>query len=62
LSIRSASRCSWRTPADEALRIGLVNKVVPVDELDGAASALAEKISESSPLVVGVGKAAFYKQ
>ncbi|QIN78191.1 enoyl-CoA hydratase [Rubrobacter marinus] len=49
-------------PADEALRIGLVNRVVPPEELDGAVDALAAKISEASPLVVGVGKAAFYKQ
>ena len=49
-------------PAEEAQRIGLVNKVVPADELDEAVRALAEKISEASPLVVGVGKGAFYKQ
>ncbi|CAA9491879.1 MAG: Enoyl-CoA hydratase [uncultured Rubrobacteraceae bacterium] len=49
-------------PADEALRIGLVNKVVPQDELDDAVRTLAGKISEASPLVVGVGKEAFYKQ
>ncbi len=49
-------------PADEALRIGLVNKVVPAAELYDAVQALAEKISAASPLVVGVGKAAFYKQ
>ncbi len=49
-------------PAEEALRIGLVNKVVPVNELDGAIDELAEKISSASPLVVGVGKQAFYRQ
>ncbi len=49
-------------PAEEAQRIGLVNKVVPADELDEAVRTLAEKISEASPLVVGVGKGAFYKQ
>src|SRR5919112_778160 len=30
-------------PAEEALRIGLVNKVVPANELDGAIDELAEK-------------------
>ncbi len=49
-------------PAEEAHRIGLVNKVVPADELDDAVRALTDKISAASPLVVGVGKAAFYKQ
>ncbi|HKH76525.1 MAG TPA: enoyl-CoA hydratase [Rubrobacteraceae bacterium] len=49
-------------PAEEALRIGLVNKVVPADGLDGAIDELAEKIASASPLVVGVGKQAFYRQ
>ncbi len=49
-------------PAEEALRIGLVNKVVPANELDGATDELAVKISSASPLVVGVGKQAFYSQ
>src|SRR5918995_1325817 len=49
-------------PAEEALRIGLVNKVVPADGLDGAINELAEKITSASPLVVGVGKQAFYRQ
>ncbi len=49
-------------PADEALRIGLVNRVVPAGELDATINELAEKIVEASPLVVGVGKQAFYRQ
>ncbi|MDQ3912383.1 MAG: enoyl-CoA hydratase [Actinomycetota bacterium] len=48
--------------ADEALAEGLVNRVVPADELEVEARSLAEKIAEASPLVVGVGKQAFYKQ
>ena len=48
--------------AEEARSEGLVNKVVPAEELDGAARTLADKISEASPLVVGVGKGAFYRQ
>ena len=49
-------------PASEALATGLVNKVVPAAELESATRALAEKIAAASPLVVGVGKQAFYRQ
>jgi enoyl-CoA hydratase/carnithine racemase len=48
--------------AAEAKAAGLVNQVVPVEELEAATSSLADRISEASPLVVGVGKQAFYKQ
>src|SRR5215211_5959942 len=48
--------------AEEALAEGLVNKVVPAEELETETRKLAEKIIEASPLVVGVGKQAFYRQ
>ena len=48
--------------AEEALAEGLVNEVVPAGELEAETRALAEKIAEASPLVVGVGKQAFYRQ
>jgi len=48
--------------AEEALSNGLVNKVVAAEELDSETQRLAEKIAEASPLVVGVGKQAFYRQ
>jgi enoyl-CoA hydratase/carnithine racemase len=48
--------------AEEALAEGLVNKVVSAEELEAEARKLAEKIAEASPLVVGVGKQAFYRQ
>jgi enoyl-CoA hydratase/carnithine racemase len=48
--------------AEEALAAGLVNRVVPAEELDAETRKLADKICESSPLVVGVGKQAFYRQ
>jgi len=48
--------------AEEARVEGLVNKVVPAEELEAETRALAEKIAEASPLVVGVGKQAFYRQ
>ena len=48
--------------AEEALAEGLVNRVVPAGELEAEAQKLADKIAEASPLVVGVGKQAFYRQ
>jgi enoyl-CoA hydratase/carnithine racemase len=48
--------------AQEALAEGLVNKVVPAAELESETRKLAEKITGASPLVVGVGKQAFYRQ
>ena len=48
--------------AEEALAEGLVNKVVPTENLEAETRALADKIAEASPLVVGVGKGAFYRQ
>jgi enoyl-CoA hydratase/carnithine racemase len=41
---------------------GLVNVVVPAQALDGAVAELVEKIARSSPLTVGIGKEAFYRQ
>jgi enoyl-CoA hydratase/carnithine racemase len=48
--------------AQTAADWGLVNLVVPADELDATVSALVEKIARSSPLTVGIGKEAFYRQ
>jgi enoyl-CoA hydratase/carnithine racemase len=41
---------------------GLVNRVVPASELDAAVDDLVERIAESSALVVGIGKEAFWAQ
>jgi enoyl-CoA hydratase/carnithine racemase len=48
--------------AEDALAEGLVNRVVPAEELEAETRKLAEKIVDASPLVVGVGKQAFYRQ
>jgi enoyl-CoA hydratase/carnithine racemase len=48
--------------AHTAANWGLVNLVVPAAELDSAVAALVEKIARSSPLTVGIGKEAFYRQ
>ncbi|MGZ4148905.1 MAG: enoyl-CoA hydratase/isomerase family protein [Actinomycetota bacterium] len=47
-----------RIPADEALRIGLVNRVVPREELDDATLALAQEIAKNEPFVVQTTKRA----
>ena len=47
-----------RIPADEALRIGLVNRVVPADQLDDATMALAEEIAKNEPFVIQTTKRA----
>jgi enoyl-CoA hydratase/carnithine racemase len=47
-----------RISATEALRIGLVNRVVPREELEGATLALAEEIAKNEPFVVQTTKRA----
>jgi len=47
-----------RVPADEALRLGLVNRVVPRDRLDEATLELAEEIAKNEPFVVQATKRA----
>ncbi|MEI7613648.1 MAG: enoyl-CoA hydratase-related protein [Betaproteobacteria bacterium] len=47
--------------ATEAYRIGLVNKVVPADELMSTAKAMAEKIMSRGPVAVKLTKAAVNK-
>jgi len=41
---------------------GLLNRVVPAEELDGAVAALAAAITSKSPLTLTIGKEAFYRQ
>jgi enoyl-CoA hydratase/carnithine racemase len=43
-------------PADEALRLGLVNAVVPNGEHLAGAAALAREIAANAPLAVGLAK------
>ena len=47
-----------RIPADEALRTGLVNRVVPKEELDAATMSLANEIAKNEPFVVQTTKRA----
>ncbi|MDP2520130.1 enoyl-CoA hydratase [Shimia thalassica] len=48
--------------ADEARDIGLVNHVVPADQLDAKATELAETVAAKLGAAVRVGKEAFYNQ
>jgi enoyl-CoA hydratase/carnithine racemase len=48
--------------ADDAFRLGLVNRVVPAGRERDEAMALARKIASKSALTVKIGKEAFYRQ
>jgi len=48
--------------AATAKSLGLVNQVVPREELRPATDALARKIAEKSALAIALGKEAFYRQ
>jgi enoyl-CoA hydratase/carnithine racemase len=50
-----------RLPADEAARLGIVNRVVPTDELDSAVDELAATLASKSPLVLRWGRQSFYR-
>jgi enoyl-CoA hydratase/carnithine racemase len=48
--------------AATAAEWGLVNRVVPAQELDAAALELARQVASASPLTLKIGKQAFYRQ
>ena len=48
--------------ADQASAFGLVNRVVPGDELAAQTRQLAEQIAAKSPVSLRIGKEAFYRQ
>jgi enoyl-CoA hydratase/carnithine racemase len=50
-----------RIDANEAYRLGIVNKVVPPAELMAAAEALANKIAKNGPLAVRAAKEAMIR-
>lgn len=50
-----------RISAEEALRIGLVNRVVPHDELEAETMKLAGELAERSSAVIAKGLCAFYE-
>ncbi len=48
--------------APRALALGLINRVVPLEGLDAVIGEWADAIKSTSPLVIRIGKAAFYDQ
>jgi len=50
-----------RLDADEALRIGLVNRVVPASELDAAVDEVVGKLEKKSPIIMKLGRDSFYR-
>jgi len=48
--------------AKRALEWGLVNRVVPAEQLDAEVESLAHRIAEKPPATVAAGKHAFYEQ
>ncbi|MGH2793944.1 MAG: enoyl-CoA hydratase/isomerase family protein [Actinomycetota bacterium] len=49
-----------RISANEAERLGIVNRVVPVSELDKAVDELAGALTSKSPIIMRLGKDSFY--
>jgi enoyl-CoA hydratase len=50
-----------RVGAEEAARVGFVNRVVPIDDLDASVDDLAKGLASKSPLILGWGKRSFYR-
>jgi len=51
-----------RMTADEARAAGIVNRVVPADEFDGAVAEWAAGLAKKSPVVMKLGKDAMWRQ
>ena len=48
--------------AEEAERIGIVNRVVPAEEFDAAVADWAQKLAAKSPVLMRMGKDAMFRQ
>ena len=53
--------CGDMISAAEALEMGLVNKVVPVDKLEEETFTLARKLASKSPVALRMGKEFYYR-
>lgn len=49
-----------RISADEALRLGVVSRVVPRDQLDVTVDEVVEALTSKSPAILQIGRDAFY--
>jgi len=49
-------------PAEEAARIGLINRVVPAEEFGAFVGAWAAKLASKSPVIMRLGKDAMFRQ
>ena len=49
-------------PAEEARRIGIVNRVVPAEEFDATVADWAQRLARKSPLLMRLGKDAMFRQ
>jgi len=49
-------------PAARVAEMGLINRVVPLNDLESAAANMARIIAEKSPAAIKIGKRAFYEQ
>jgi enoyl-CoA hydratase/carnithine racemase len=50
-----------RVDAEEAQRLGFVQRLVPVDELDATVDLLAATLASKSPLIMRWGRESFYR-
>jgi enoyl-CoA hydratase/carnithine racemase len=50
-----------RVDAEEAQRLGFVQRVVPVEQLDATVDLLAESLAGKSPLIMRWGRESFYR-
>ncbi len=48
--------------AEEAHRLGIVNRVVPAEEFDDAVNSYAERLAGKSPVMIKLGKDAMFRQ
>jgi enoyl-CoA hydratase/carnithine racemase len=48
-------------PALEALELGLINKIVPKEQLETEARRWAEELAQKSPVAIQIAKSAFYQ-
>jgi enoyl-CoA hydratase/carnithine racemase len=48
--------------AQKAMDLGLVNRVVPLEDLETATRQMAGRIGSKAPVAIKIGKRAFYEQ